>query len=42
MDKLKLNFEDQDGKPNQNPDLNPPSVVIPPTEIGRASCRERV
>lgn len=32
MDKLKLNFEDQDGKPNQNPDLNPPSVVIPPTE----------
>lgn len=32
MDKLKLNFEDQDGNPKQDSDLNPPSVVIPPTE----------
>lgn len=32
MDKLKLNFEDQDGNPKQDPDLNPPSVVIPPTD----------
>lgn len=32
MDKLKLNFEDQDGNPKQNPDPNPATVVIPPTE----------
>lgn len=32
MDKLKLNFEDQTGNSNQNPDPNPATVVIPPTE----------